>query len=103
MDAEIEAYKTAWQTSTERNAVCQAMADQYVASHPELAAQYGALTIPQLVTLVDSAREAGDEEEVWRLEIWINAAFEYQQIGGVIDTSGTRREVDPINVDGDRR
>ncbi len=103
MDAELEAYDQAWKTSTERNAVCQAMADQYVAAHPELAAKYGSLTIPQLVTLVDSARAAGDEEERIRLDIWINAAFEYQQIGGVIDTSGTRRGPDAINADGTRR
>lgn len=106
MDAELEAYDHAWKTlpKDERNAVCQQMADDYVAAHPELVAKYGHLTIPQLVSMVSLAREAGDEASRIEIDIWINAAFEYQSIGGQMDMSGRRRlEVPAINADGDRR
>lgn len=104
MDSELEAYDTAWKTTdpASRNAVCQDLADAYVAAHPELQAKYGSLTIPELVALVDIARDAGNEEQRIRLDIWINAAFEFQTIGGVLDNSGQGRPR-PINVDGNRR
>ena len=106
MDAELQAYDDAWKNTPkdERNALCQRLADEYVTAHPDLQARYGALTIPECVALIDLAREAGNEERRIEIDIWINARFEYQQIGGAFSTDGVLRETLPaINADGDRR
>lgn len=105
MDPELQAYDEAWNTTPkeERNALCQDLADQYVAAHPELAAKYRGFTIPQLVALLEAARESGDDEERIRLDIYINAAFEYQNIGGVDGILGDPRDLASVNADGDRR
>ena len=106
MDEALIAYDRAWNETPkdERNAVCQRLADEYMAAHPELAAQFAGFTIPELVTLVGIARANGDEERRILLDIVINAGFEYQQIGGVRNSAGGARRDNPaINVDGDRR
>ena len=105
MNAELEAYDRAWNETPKdaRNAVCQALADEYVAAHPELAAKYGALSIPELVSLVDLARQMSDVEKRIELDVWIMAAFEFQRIGGYMDNTERRHPVSAINADGDRR
>lgn len=105
MDAELQAYDEAWRNTPReaRNQVCQAMADDYVAAHPELQLRYIGLTIPECVALLDVAREAGDEAKRIELDIWINAAFEYQQIGGSIATDGEHRPLPEIDAAGKRR
>lgn len=106
MDAALQAYDDAWKNTprNERNALCQRLADEYVVAHPELRERYGALTIPELVALIDLARESGNEERRIEIDIWINARFEYQQIGGAFSTDGVLREALPaINADGDHR
>lgn len=105
MDPDLLAYDDAWRTTPkdERNEVCQKLADAYVLAHPELQVRYGGLTIPECVALLEVAREKGDEERRIELDVWINAAFEYQQIGGSISTDGTHRPLPFINGDGDRR
>ncbi len=105
MDPDLQAYDDAWRNTPrdERNAVCQQLADAYVSAHPDLALRYGGLTIPECVALLTVARDAGDEARRIELDIWINAAFEYQRIGGAISTDGTARPQAYVNVDGDRR
>jgi len=107
MDPELQAYDEAWRNTDKatRNAVCQGLADAYVQSHPELKASYGGRTIPELVALLEIAREEGDEERRIQIDIWINAAFEYQTIGGEVDTSGILRGegLPSINVEGSPR
>lgn len=85
MDAALTAYDNAWRENAggNRNETCQALADAYVLAHPELERAYGALTIPELVALVDLARAAGNEEKRILLDIWIMAGFEFQRIGGI--------------------
>jgi hypothetical protein len=102
MDAELAAYDQAWNESPkeERNEICQRLADAYVLAHPELAARYDGLTIPELVALVTVAREQGNEERRIELDIWINYRFEFQQIGGAGDTNGQPIHVPPVVVEG---
>lgn len=107
MDAELEAYDRAWRETPkeggERNALCQRLADEYVARHPEVQLRYIGLTIPECVAILELAREAGDEAKRIEVDIWINAAFEYQQIGGSLSTDGTHRPLPEIDADGLRR
>lgn len=102
MDAELQAYDLAWRETPkeDRNAVCQALADAYVLAHPELVAQFAALTLPECVTLVDLAREKGDEERRILLDVWIMAGFEFQEIGGTFATDGEHRPLPVIPVGG---
>lgn len=88
MDAEMLAVDTEWKTGD--RAVARAMAMAYSGAHPEMRAKYGGLDIPQLVALVDQARERGDEDERISLDVWLLAEFQPQVIGGSIDISGTR-------------
>lgn len=105
MDADLKAYDEAWNNTPkeERNALCERLADEYVAKHPELAQKYGALTIPDLVALVDRARENGDDARRIELDIWINHRYEYQNIGGIDGIYGNPRDLQAVNVAGDRR
>lgn len=105
MDLDLHAYDDTWRITPKslRNDVCQALADAYVAAHPELRTRYGGRTVPELVALLEVARESGDEERRIEIDIWINAAFEYQQIGGSISTDGIHRPLPFVNADGDRR
>ena len=105
MDPELLAYDVAWRTTDKatRNDVCQNLADAYVAAHPDLQMRYGGLTIPECVALLEVARDEGDEERRIELDVWINAAFEYQTIGGSISTDGVHRPLPFVNAEGDRR
>ena len=50
---------------------------------PEFFEDLRAHGIPELVPLVDAARERGDEDEVERLEVYLLAAHPPQRISGV--------------------
>lgn len=63
-------------------AVARAMATVYVGAHPELSARYGALDIPALVALVESARTAGDEDERRRIDAWLLSEHQPQVLTG---------------------
>lgn len=105
MDPDLQAYDDAWRNTDKsfRNDVCQRLADAYVVAHPELQVRYGGLTIPECVALLEVAREDRNEERRLELDVWINAAFQYQLIGGSISTDGVHRPLPFVNVDGDRR
>jgi hypothetical protein len=80
----LAAFKAAWQASSETKDRSEphALADAYVDAHPELVARYDAFDIPDLVALLEAARDRGDEERVVEIDLWLLHAFEPQQIGG---------------------
>lgn len=59
------------------------LARAYVDAHPELASIYGDLSLEQLVTAVDNARLAGNEEKRITIDAWLMAKFRPQVIGVV--------------------
>lgn len=60
----------------------RALADAYVAEHPDEFSELSGLTIEQLVTAVDVFRAAGLEESRKRVDVWLWHHFEPQVIGG---------------------
>jgi hypothetical protein len=86
MNSELEAIKDSWDKSTgdgRDEAGTRALADAYVASHPEQFEELAKLTIEQCVDAVSTFRNAHMEEEQWRVETWLLHHFEPQNIGGV--------------------
>lgn len=59
-----------------------ALADAYVAAHPELFTQLADMSIEDCVGAVGVFRAAGMEEDQWRVETWLLSRFEPQNIGG---------------------
>ena len=75
-------FKRAWaDRSTRADATRLAIA--YVAENrDQLEAEFGGLDVEGLVQLVDSYRRAGRDEDVIRVEIWLQSEFEPQSIVG---------------------
>ena len=85
MNAELEAIKDAWDKNTgdgRDDEGTRAMADAYVAAHPEEFAELENNTIEQCVQAVEVFRNANMEESRWRVETWLLHKFAPQQIGG---------------------
>jgi len=91
---ELAAFEAAWIASNETKdrTEARALADAYVAAHPDLEARYGGFAIPDLVALLDAARARGDEERRVEIDLWLLHAFEPQHIGARRVTDGTRRQ-----------
>jgi hypothetical protein len=61
-----------------------ALADKYVADHPEEFTEYENKTLEELVGAVSVLRAAGMDEAVQRIEVWLRHHFEPQNIGGEV-------------------
>ena len=86
MNAELEAIKDAWDKNTGdgRDEVgTRALCDAYVAAHPEEFTELRNLSIEECVQAVSTFRNANLEESQWRVETWLLAKYEPQNIGGV--------------------
>ncbi len=59
------------------------LARAYVDAHPELETIYGGLGVDQLVTAVDMARLAGNEEKRVQIDAWLMAKFAPFNVSGV--------------------
>lgn len=85
MNAELEAVRESWDKNTgdgRDEAGTRALADAYVAAHPELFTELADMTVEQCAESVSLFRAAGLEESQWRVEVWLLHRFEPQQIGG---------------------
>lgn len=85
MNSELEAIKDAWdkRTGTGRDEDgTRAMCDAYVAAHPEQFDSLREMSLEQCVNALSVFRQAGMEEEQWRVEAWLLHHFEPQHIGG---------------------
>ena len=58
------------------------LSDAYVAAHPELFTQLADMSIDDCVKAVSVFRDAGMDEDQWRVEAWIKHRWEPQSIGG---------------------
>ena len=83
--SDLDAIRDAWDKETgdgrdEESA--RALADEYVAEHPEEFAELENLTLEQCVQAIDAFRAAGLDKSVWRIETWLLHRYEPQNIGG---------------------
>lgn len=87
MNAELEAIRDAWDKNTGdgRDESARELADEYVVAHEDQFASLKNMTLDQCVQAVDVFRQAGMEEEQWRVETWLLHRYEPQNIGGVAD------------------
>jgi hypothetical protein len=85
MNDELKAIADALDKSTgdgrDREAAV-ALADAYVAAHPELFAGLEHFSLPVLVNLLADHRNAGREEDQWNVETWLLHHYPPQNIGG---------------------
>ena len=85
MNKELEAIKDSWSKDTgdgRDDEGTRALADAYVAAHPEEFTELRELSIEDLVTSVSTFRDAHLEESQWRVETYLLAKFAAQSIGG---------------------
>ena len=83
MKAELQAIKDKWNETPRDEAACRSMSDAYVAANPGEFTGYEGKTIENLALAIDVFRDAGMDEEVQRMEVWLLHRFEPQNIGGV--------------------
>ena len=82
MTATLQEIQDAWDEGAGDEAAVRALADEYVAAHPEEFTEYAELSIEQLVAAVDAFRAAGIDPLRQRVETWLWHHFEPQSIGG---------------------
>jgi len=85
MREEFEAIKDAWDADTGEGRdeeLVREMADAYVASSPGEFAGFEGMDEKQLVKALEVFRDAGLEEDEFRVQVWIWHYFEPQDIGG---------------------
>lgn len=78
----LQDIETAWAEGAGEIGQVRALADAYVAEHPDEFKELSSLSIEQLVQAVDVFRAAGLTESLWRVETWLFHHFEAQNIGG---------------------
>lgn len=84
-EKELQAIKDAWDKKTGEgrdDAKARELADKYVKAHPEHFAALDKKSVEELVKAVDVFREAGWEDEQWRVEAFLLSQYEPQEIGG---------------------
>lgn len=85
MKVEFEAIKAAWDADTgggrDEDLVRQ-LSDQYVEANPSEFVSYEGLDERACVRALEVFREAGLEDDEFRVQVWIWYAFEPQEIGG---------------------
>ncbi|BDY31426.1 hypothetical protein [Mycolicibacterium mageritense] len=62
-----------------------ALADAYVADHPDLFTSLQSMSRDECVAALDVFRAAGMEEDQWRVEAWIQHQWEPMNIGGPVE------------------
>lgn len=83
MNDELQAIKDAMDKETGRDyAGAVALADAYVAAHPELFTGLDQFDLPLLVELLSKRRNSGDDEGAWNVQAWILHRYAPQSIGG---------------------
>lgn len=60
----------------------RAMADLYVAEHPDQFTELATKTLAECVRAIDVFRSAGMADEQWKVETWLLHHYESQSIGG---------------------
>ena len=84
----LDAIRDAWDHDTGKGrdtAKAVALADTYVAEHPDEFTQLAALTLDDCVTALEVFRAAGFTDDEWRIQTWIFHKFEFQTIGGPVE------------------
>lgn len=80
MDAELAAFDNEWKNGS--RAVAKAQAQVWLDAHPDVRAQYDALSIETLVGMVSDLRGRGDEEGRIRVDVYLLAGRPQQFIEG---------------------
>jgi len=80
--AELQAIKDVWDAVPRDAALARSMSDDYVTANPSEFTGFEDKNIEQLCSAIDTFREAGMDEEVQRMEVWLLHRFESQNIGG---------------------
>lgn len=62
--------------------LARTLADEWVDANPEWVAINGDRTVEQFCDAIGVYRDAGNKEEVWKIEAWLLHRYEPQQIGG---------------------
>lgn len=87
MNSELEAIKDAWDKDTgegrDKDGTL-AMCDGYVAAHPEQFTTLKSMSLEECVNALSVFRNAGMDEDQWKVEVWLLHHFEPQQIGGPV-------------------
>lgn len=63
----------------------RALADAYVAAHPDQFTSLQTMSRDECVTAIDVFRAAGMEDDQWRVEAWIQHRWEPMNIGGPVE------------------
>lgn len=86
MTPELEAIRDALDNSNGDRDMTQvvALADAYVAEHPDQFTSLQELDRDQCVAAIDVFRSAGMEEDQWRVEAWIQHRWDPMNIGGPV-------------------
>ena len=82
MKAELQAIKDVWDAVPRDATLARTMSDDYVTTNPSEFTGFEDKNIEQLCSAIDTFREAGMDEEVQRMEVWLLHRFEPQNIGG---------------------
>jgi hypothetical protein len=82
--ATIQEFRDAWADKPNRDKAI-AIAEEYITENAAvLDPLFGDKTSPELVTLIDAARLAGNEDVVTALTMYELVHFERQEIGGAV-------------------
>lgn len=99
MNKDIQAIKEAWEKrpaagiassgdtgakKAQNDKKIVAMADEYVANHPEIYDSFQDVSLEDCIAVLESFRAGGMEDKQWEIEIWILHHWEPQQIGGPV-------------------
>jgi hypothetical protein len=88
MNSELEAIKDSWDKETgdgRDEDGTRAACDAYVAAHPDQFTSLETMSLDACVQALSVFRQAGMEEEQWKVEVWLLHHFEPQQIGGPME------------------
>lgn len=84
-DKDLQAIRDAWDKESgggRDEDKARALADKYVAKHPEQFDGLAEKSIHELVKAVDVFRDAGMDDEQWRIETYLLHRYNPQEIGG---------------------
>lgn len=84
MNPELEAIRDAMAQPGRDIEQARALADAYVAAHPDEFGLLATMPIESCVAAVDLFRNEADEASQWRVETWLLHRFEPQTIGGPV-------------------
>ena len=88
MNPDLEAIRDAMDPDTGAGmdaAGARALADAYVAAHPDEFGLLATMPIESCVAAVDLFRGTGDEGSRMRVETWLLHRYEAQKIGGTVE------------------